>query len=451
MTLATTGPRVGASGTDALATDALATDALVADLRRLLGEQAVTVDVDKRRAASTDWAHMSPVLRPLLPAGLADVVAFPTEATQVAEALAVAHHHGIPVTPRGEGTGNYGQGIPLHGGLVLDLSRARQVLEVGDGWVRAQAGATFVAIERAAAATGQEIAMLPSTVGSTIGGFLGGGSGGTGSIENGFNHDGFVLSADVAPCTDEGRLQTFAGVDALPFIHAYGVSGVLAEVTVKLVPKRDWTALFTSFDDVATAQRATMELMRLDPPPRLASLDDPATLRLVDVADDAMPTDRTSMRAILDTSVVGAASRLVEAAGGRVEEVRPKAPLYLASLSYNHINHRALKKRDDMVHLQVGGPGLVERTEEVYAVLPETSLHFDGMKVRGDLVLGGMLLCRYEGVDALYAGVERLAELGVGGEDPHTWMLQRNLPAVRAAAARFDPDGLLNPGKLPAA
>jgi len=428
-----------------------AIDALVDDLTPLLGADGVTVDLEQRRTASTDWAHMSPVLRPLLPAGLADVVAFPTAPREVATILALAHRRGVAVTPRGEGTGNYGQGIPLHGGLVVDLSRCRAVLEVGTGWVRAQAGASFVALERAAAGSGQELAMLPSTVGSTIGGFLGGGSGGTGSIENGFNGDGFVLSADVAPCTDEGVLHTVTGAETAPFIHAYGVSGVLAEVVVRLVPRRDWTALFTTFADVATAQQVTMELMALDPPPRLASIDDAATVRLVDLDDPAMPTDRTSMRAILDTSVVEAASRLVEAAGGRVEEVRPKGPAYLTSLSYNHINHRALKKRTDLVHLQVGGPGLVERTAEVYEALPETSLHFDGMRVGGRLTLGGMLLCRYSGVEALYAGVARLAELGVSGEDPHTWMLQRNVEQIRVAAARFDPDGLLNPGKLPAA
>lgn len=424
--------------------------ALVDDLVRLLGEDAVTVDLERRRTASTDWAHMSPVLRPKLPGGLADVVAYVDRPDQIAVVLALAHRHRVPVTARGEGTGNYGQGIPLHGGLVLDLSRCKRVLEVGEGWVRAEPGASFVALEAAAKRTGQEIAMMPSTVGSTIGGFLAGGSAGTGSIENGLNNDGFVLSLDVAPCTDEAELHSFVGAEARPYIHAYGVSGVIAESVVKLVPRRDWTGFFASFDDVAVAQQVTMQVMALDPPPRLASVDDPATVRLV-VEDDAMPPDRTSLRAILDTSVVTAASELVTSAGGRVEDVRAKAPAYLTSLSYNHIPHRALKKNPDMVHLQVGGPGLVERTAEVYDVLPQTSLHFDGIRIGGQLVLGGMLLSRFEGEQSLYDGVARLAELGVRGEDPHSWMLQREVELVRTAAAAFDPEGLLNPGKLPAA
>lgn len=48
------------------------------------------------------------------------------------------------------GTGNYGQAIPLHGGIVLDLSRASRILEVGDGFITAEAGATMNALERAA-------------------------------------------------------------------------------------------------------------------------------------------------------------------------------------------------------------------------------------------------------------------------------------------------------------
>jgi len=45
----------------------------------------------------------------------------------------------------------------------------------------------------------------------------------------------------------------------------------------------------------------------------------------------------------------------------------------------------------------------------------------------------------------------RLAEVEVYVNDPHTWVLHYNLDLIRAAAARFDPDGLLNPGKLPPA
>ncbi len=150
-----------------------------------------------RRKASIDGSTMSPILAPQLPIGLADIVAFPKSAAQIAETVAAATRYGVPVTTRGRGTGNYGQGLPLLGGLVLDTSRARAITEVADGCITAEAGTPMVQLERAATERGQQLWMYPSTVQSTIGGFLSGGSAGTGTIAHGANWEGFVLALDV--------------------------------------------------------------------------------------------------------------------------------------------------------------------------------------------------------------------------------------------------------------
>jgi FAD/FMN-containing dehydrogenase len=62
-----------------------------------------------------------------------------------------------------------------------------------------------------------------------------------------------------------------------------------------------------------------------------------------------------------------------------------------------------------------------------------------------------MLFLRFDDVETLYDRMARLADVEVYVNDPHTWMLSYRVDAIRAAAARFDPDGLLNPGKLPPA
>src|SRR6195952_1518541 len=169
-------------------------DALAAELRELLGDKAVTTELRAREKASADGAYLSPILSEQLPLGLADLVAFPTTAEQIAETVGAAVRHHVPITPRGKGTGNYGQGIPMQGGLVLDMSKARGVIEVGEGFITVEAGAPMVMIEQAANAAGQQILMYPSTAQSSIGGFLSGGSGGTGSIKHGSNHTGFVTA-----------------------------------------------------------------------------------------------------------------------------------------------------------------------------------------------------------------------------------------------------------------
>src|ERR1700733_12886461 len=260
---------------------------LKAELIEELGPEAVLDDETARLSPSTDWAHMSPVLAPMLPGGVADVVVRPRDAAGIAAAVGAAHRHRVPVTVRGQGTGNYGQGIPLYGGLVIDTSRANRVIGVGDGEITAEAGASFVMMGKAARAKGQELSILPSTVGSTIGGFIAGGSGGTGSIANGAIWDGYLHSLLVVPCTDDATPVRVPYPENTAMAHAFGVSGVIAEATVELKPARTWTGLFASFPDLDTALAAGAELFELEPTPRLLSLDEAgivATYRPVDAA-----------------------------------------------------------------------------------------------------------------------------------------------------------------------
>ena len=422
---------------------------LKADLEKELGRDAVLTDDGARLSASTDWAHMSPVLEPMLPGGVADVVVKPMDAAGIAAAVGAAHRHRVPVTVRGQGTGNYGQAIPLYGGLVIDTSRASRIVSVGDGEITAEAGASFVMMEKAARKTGQELAILPSTVGSTIGGFIAGGSGGTGSIANGAIWDGYMHSLLVVPCTDDAAPVQVPFPDNTAMAHAFGVSGVIAEATVELKPARTWTGLFASFPDLDSALAAGAELFELDPTPRLLSLDEAGIVATYRPVDAAMPADRVSVRGIVTEDSVPAATDMVERNGGRVDAVRPKGPALIASMSYNHTTYRVRKLRPELTHLQAMGPGLTHRRAEVAALVPESLIHLEGFRTAHGRDWVSMLFLRYDGPDVLYRQMKELAEVEVYVDDPHTWVLHHlRLAGVREAARRFDPDGLLNPGKL---
>lgn len=422
---------------------------LTADLEKELGPGAVSTDEAARLSASTDWAHMSPVLEPMLPGGIADVVARPPDAGGIAAAIGAAHRHRVPVTVRGQGTGNYGQAIPLHGGLVIDTSRANRIVAVGDGEITAEAGASFVMMEKAARKTGQELAILPSTVGSTIGGFLAGGSGGTGSIANGAIWDGYMHSLVVVPCTDDATPITVPYPENTAMAHAFGVSGVIAEATVELKPARTWTGLFASFPDLAGAVAAGEALFGLEPTPRLLSLDEAGIVATYRPVDPAIPAGRVSVRGIVTVETVPDATAIVERNGGRVDAVRPRGPALIASMSYNHTTYRVRKLRPELTHLQCMGPGLTRRRAEVAAAVPESLIHLEGFRTAHGRDWVSMLFLRYDGPDVLYRQMAELADIEVYVDDPHTWVLHHvRLAAVRAAASRFDPDGLLNPGKL---
>lgn len=420
--------------------------ALEAELRDLLGPRGVSSDMRQREKASVDGARMSPIIAEMLPLGIADLVAFPTTAQEIADVVGLAARHGVAITPRGKGTGNYGQAIPMPGGLVLDTSRARTIIEVGDGWITADAGAPMNALEAAARAAGQQLWMYPSTVHTTIGGFLAGGSGGTGTIAHGSNDAGFVVALDVATPASGAALLHVEGHEAQGFVHNYGTAGIIARATVRLEPLQDWRGVYASFPDFSGALSVLRTLGRLAPAPRLVSADTPhITAQLP--PDEAFPEGRSSLRMIADARILDDAVALIEQAGGRIEDVRegPGVSAAISVLSYNHPIEWLQKSEPGVYfHVEVSGDALVERIDEVHAVYPEAQLHIEA----GHTVPIGMLAGVYESPEAVYAGIERLGELGVGVHNPHQWNVDFRLAETVELARRTDPQGLLNPGKL---
>ncbi|MGP4110333.1 FAD-binding oxidoreductase [Streptomyces sp. 4N509B] len=430
-----------------------------AEATELLGAGAVVRDDAALTRASRDWAHMSPILTERaarLPAGRAEVVLRPASHERIADVVALAHRHRIPLTPRGKGTGNYGQAIPLAGGAVLDLGRCARILDAGDGWIRAEAGARLSELEAHALTLGQELWMYPSTFGTSIGGFVSGGSGGTGSLVHGTTADGFVRELTVVPCTAEATPFTVRGADALPYIHAYGTTGIIATATVSLQAARAWTGFFAAFpadavDDTRgaagwrAATAALTGLVALDPAPRLVSLDEPALVETF-APDPALDPTSISVRAIVEEAALPEARAVVERHGGRVLATRPapQGPGLVSSLSFNHPTYHLMKAREGYFHLEIGGEVLLGDPAAVKAVYPDTVLHLEGMR-SGPV---GMLMARYEDEATVYDGIESLEALGVRVHDVHNWYVDRRVDLVRATARTTDPLGLLNPGKL---
>lgn len=426
--------------------DPAAIAALEADLVAALGARGVTSDLRQREKASVDGARMSPIIAELLPLGVADLVAYPSSAEEIGVVVAACVKHGVPITPRGKGTGNYGQAIPMPGGLVLDTSRARAVVDVGDGVITAEAGAPMVTLEQAAQKTGQELWMYPSTAQSSIGGFLSGGSGGTGTIEHGANHMGFVVALDVVTPASAPGLVHVEGDAAQAYLHNYGTAGIIARATVRLEPLREWRGLYATFERFEGALSVIRELGRLQPPPRLVSADNigiSATLP----PDDAFVKGRASLRMIADARHLDEAIAIIEGAGGRIEDVRigPKVSLDISVLSYNHPIEWLQKSEPGVYfHVEVSGDALVDRIAEVEAVYPGGKLHIEA----GNTVPIGMLAGIYESPEAVYAGIDALTDLGVSVHNPHQWNVDFRLAETVELAKTTDPNGLLNPGKL---
>lgn len=431
------------------AVDSPRIDALADELRELLGPDAVTTEEQALQRASVDGSRLSPVIIEQLPLGRAQLVAFPATAEQIAATVAAAVRHGVPITPRGKGTGNYGQGIPMSGGLVLDTTKARTIVEVGDGYIVADAGAPMIQVEQAANRAGQQTLMYPSTVQSTIGGFLAGGSGGTGSIANGVLMSGVVRALDVVYAVPEAALVHIEGEETEKFLHSYGVTGIIARVEFGLEPLQDWVAFYASFDDFHDAFRLVREFAALTPTPRLVSGDVPRLAAALP-ADEALPPGKASLRAILDSASLDEARRLVTAAGGTVEAVRSgvQQTMKLSMTSYNHaIEWLQKSEPNTWFHVEVSGDALVDRIDELQEVYGGSWLHIEAQAGRPI----GMLAARYRSAADVVAGFEKISALGAGFHNPHQWHVDYLPDRARGLARTTDPAGLLNPGKLPPA
>ena len=90
---------------------------------------------------SRDFFWYSPVLKRQLDHVTADLVVSPKTEAEVVETLKACFEEGVPVTPRGSGTGNYGQAMPLSGGVVLSLADMNAVKVVSPGRVLVEPGA----------------------------------------------------------------------------------------------------------------------------------------------------------------------------------------------------------------------------------------------------------------------------------------------------------------------
>lgn len=419
-------------------------DALSDDLLALLGPRGISELPRALARAGRDGSSMSPILS-AQDLGTPDLVCYPRSSDVVPAIVRAAVRRGVPITTRGKGTGNYGQVIPRFGGLVLDMTSLTEIGSVTERNITAAAGARMINLEQAAWAQGRQLWMYPSTVQSTLGGFLGGGSAGTGTIVHGRNHEGFVDALDVVYGTEDATLVHLEGDEAQPFVHTYGVAGVIVGATVRVEPLQQWRCLYASFDTHRAAFEAAFQGANVEPKPRLLSADGPM---IVDALpnDPALVTGRASVRGIFDARVIDEVADLLTSAGGRVEAVRDglAETVKLSTLSYNHPTWWLQKAQPHKwFHMEVRGNALVTRLDEVERVYDGGTLHLEV----GHQMMFGMLNGIYHDPEQVIAGVAALEELGVGVHSPHQWYVDLDAERVRALAAVTDPKGLLNPGR----
>jgi D-lactate dehydrogenase (cytochrome) len=251
----------------------------VDDLRRLLGDDKVTASASDLDLHSGDLSYH--------PRRLPAAVVFPESTQDVSRVLAWANERGVPVVPFGAGTSLEGHVIPAEGAVTLDLARLNRVLEVlpGDLQARVQPGVLRSELNLATAEHGLWFPVDPGADAS-LGGMAATNASGTTTVRyGGMRANVLALEVVLADGTvirpGSRTVKTSAGYDLRSlFVGSEGTLGVITELTLRLrgLPERP-IAIRAAFPDVGSACRSAVALVGAGLTVSRCELLDEATLR----------------------------------------------------------------------------------------------------------------------------------------------------------------------------
>lgn len=437
------------------------------DWTAFAGELAPVEIIDEPvliKKRSRDFFWYSPILNAELKKCFGDLVARPKSGAEMAHVLGVAYAHDAPVVLRGGGTGNYGQAVPMNGGLIIETTGMNRVLDISTETVRAEAGAFMADINAALAPHGRELAMFPSTQDiATIGGFVAGGSAGIGSLANGALRDPGnlvalrVLSVEATPVE-----HLFEGPDVLQIHHAWGLNGLITEVTMRTVPARDWIGCMATFDSYGAAYGAGCALGRADDiAAKLVSTVDARITDYFPRLEGHVRSGKHLLVSLVPREDVDAFRDLIRAHDGHVDlamsdaQRQEKRLPHVFDFSYNHTTLQVLKADRSATYQQVGCPSPPD-PDRIEALRPKLGddvwMHHEFSHVGGELVTFDLPIIWFTTPERLNQINATYEENGFPVYDAHTWQVEggglKNVDYRHLAwKKRMDPKGLLNSAK----
>jgi FAD/FMN-containing dehydrogenase len=440
-------------------------DALINSLE---GIETIT-DSAQVAKLSQDYHTFSPVLVPKLEGKVGDIVVRPVNEAEVLKVAAACAKHRVPVTMRGAGTGNYGQCVPLHGGVILDMTRMQEILWVKPGVARVEAGIKLAALDKKTREIGWEIRMAPSTYRTaTIGGFIAGGSGGIGSIQYGLLGDrGNILALRVVTVEDEPRAIELRGDDVQKVNHAWGINGIITEVEIPLGPAYPWAEVIVTFDEFMTAAKFGQALGNADGMiKKLISVFASQIPQYFHALQEYIPEGTHPVFLIIAESSLEFLPGLVQQYDGKITYEKPakeaEKGIHLAEFGWNHTTLHARSVDTGITYLQSMFPrdasgGLRLRSLQLVQQMydhfgDEVMMHLEFFRVNGAVVPGALQLVRYTTEERLNEIIRYHEEHGVSIANPHTYIIEDGgRKVIDPEQLKFkeivDPYRLMNPVK----
>jgi D-lactate dehydrogenase (cytochrome) len=413
-----------------------------------------------------------------------DAVVLPRSTEEVSRVLAYANAERVPVVPFGAGTSLEGHTIPVRGGIVLDLSRLDEIVELRPADLQAtvQAGVTRSALNAAAGAHGLQFPVDPGAD-ATLGGMAATNASGTTTVRyGGMRTQVLALEVVLADGTiirpGTRAVKSSAGYDLRGiFVGSEGTLGVITDLTLRLYGIPEHTvAVRAAFPSVAAACRAAVAM--------IGSGVMVTRVELLDAASIA------AVNAYKGTAYAEAPSLFIEFAGtetgvaGDLATTRELAELE-GSASFEHeLEHEARARLWEARHhvafaIAARAPGKGALSTDVAVPLSDLPAAVEYARERVEARSRDAAIIGHVGDGNFHVALmidpedpDDVADARALNDELVEWALARGgtctgehgiglgkieylerehgdlLPYLRALKNVFDPNGILNPGKV---
>ena len=418
------------------------------------------------------------------------VVVRPENTEQVQQVMAFANQKKIPVVTRGAGSGMCGQTVPVHGGITLDMKRMNQILEinVSDVFCRVQPGVVDDDLNHALNAFGVFYPPTPASSRiATIGGEIGNNASGVRSVKYGATRDSVLGMKVVLPNGSLVSLGARTRVEATGYqlhklmVGSEGTLGVVVEATLSFVPIPKFRSLgMANFDRLEDAGTAIADIMASGVVPSMLELVDSVAIKAVNKTMDlGLPEVEAVLLYEADAMVKESVDHEIEVmqqvckkhgGTGLTSSYDPKerARIFLGRKKL----FPALSKFSDVL----SSTSLADDMAVPYSKMAETAKMIHEIAARNDIIMTAYGHCgsgcmhtkilmaptrrdQWESartaVAEIYAYVRSVkgttsAEHGIGISKASAFKAEKSdsLDLMRNIKKAFDPNNILNPGKL---
>jgi glycolate oxidase len=447
-------------------------------LRAFLPNEALVTERERLRAFECDALSVYRAL-PL-------AVALPASEADLVKIVKLAHRYHIPIVARGSGTGLSGGARPVGGGLLIGLSRMNAIVQIDPlaRTARVQAGVRNQAISEAAAPYALYYAPDPSSqIACSIGGNVAENAGGIHCLKYGLTvHNVLAIRA----VTVQGDIVEFGsaaldvpGYDLMALmIGSEGLLAICTEVTVRLLPRPVLArVVLAAFNNVRTAAEAVAQIIAAGITPAALELMDGPTVRAVNEfmhvgypanAEAILLAEADGTEEEVEADIVRLSALLTESGATEVRVSQNEAERQRLWNGRKSAFPAAAKLAPD--YYCMDGSIARARVGEVIEKIAQLGKAFGLPCINvfhaGDGNLHPLILFDANHEDelkraerfgtaiaelCLEAGGAITGEHGVGIEKLDAMCAQFNsaeLAQFRALKQAFDPDNLLNPGKL---